>query len=370
MIVSGVHNADVVLRGRRREVRKQYRIDVPIEFQRASRNDFVPAIEIDFASRGPVVLSSFAGRLWSPHVPAERQESPGVVDLPGRHAERHAMTETEFAALAGGAARYVYHGPSHDDPLERVRGILHSVRIGGWTPARDLPTLGDEAAKSVLWSDRAATERRLRQAAERILIVDGKVWTELDEPALSLGADPGQGRREVRIWLRTILGDNTTKALRHFRLDRMDDILDWGRRQGSSVVQVGKLKDDTVVLLDRYRIVEPWTPKRDDARIMLAARLYRPMTESGALVSLLPSAAVDAFVALKKFWLDGDECEVSTPELYGHLKTLAQAIEALSGLSDEAFDRRRKAREGISPVLARWHSHEEARYAQTDAFSP
>jgi hypothetical protein len=170
----------------------------------------------------------------------------------------------------------------------------------------------------------------------------------------------------------------------------MDDILDWAEHQGRIVVPLSKPlepfvsseppfksrapeiepKDDTVPIMDRYRIVGTWRPERDDARVVLAERSYRPMTECGALVSLLPSTAVDAFIALKRFWLQSDECDASTPELYGHLKTLAGAIDALSGLSEEEFDRRRKAREGISPLLARWHSHEEARYAPVQALAP
>lgn len=370
MIVSAAHSADVVLRGRRRETRKQYRIDVPIEFQHVTRGDLAPAIEIDFAGHGSVVISSFAGRLWRPHLPEVRRERPGTIDFPGPYAEANAMTEPEMAVWAGGVVTPLRRGFTHDDPLERPRGIFTSGYNGRWIAARDLPALGDDDVKSVLWTDRPAIERRLRQAAERILIVDGKVWIELEEPALTLARDPQGDRRAIHIWLQQTRGAREQYALRHFRLDRMEDMLDWAKHQGSSVVPAGRLTDPSVALVDQYRIIEPWSPKRDDARLVLASRLYRTMTDGGALVSLLPSVAVDSFIALKKFWLLPDDCAASTPELYGHLKTLGQAIEALSGLSDEDFDHRRKAREGFSTVLARWHSHEEARYVRAEALTP
>jgi hypothetical protein len=179
MIVSAAHSADVVLRGRRREIRKQYRIDVPIEFQQVARQDLAPAIEIDFASHGSVVVSTFAGRLWRPHLPEERREQRGTIDFPGRYAEVNAMTVAEMAAWAGGVVTHLQRGFTHDDPLQRPRGIYTSGYNGRWIAAQDLPVLADDDVKSVLWSDRPAIEHRLRQSAERILIVDGKVWTEL-----------------------------------------------------------------------------------------------------------------------------------------------------------------------------------------------
>lgn len=369
MIVSAAHSADVVLRGRRRETRKQYRIDVPIEFQQVTRKELAPAIEIRLANFGSVVVSSFAGRLWRPHVRGAGRVA-GTINFLGRYAEDNAMTEAEMAAWAGGAVTQLRRGFTHDDPLERPRGIYTSGYNGRWIAAQDLPVLVDDEVKSVLWSDRPAIEQRLRRSAESILIVDGKVWTELAEPALTLAKDTHGGRRAVHVHFQQSSSDGEPHALRHFRLDRMEDMLDWARHQGSSVVPVAGLRDPSVALVDEYRIIEPWSPKRDDARILLASRLYRTMTDGGALVSLLPSVAVDSFIALKRFWLQPDDCAASTPELYGHLKTLGQAIEALSGLSAEAFDHRRKAREGFSPVLARWHSHEEARYARAEALTP
>lgn len=370
MIISCVYNADVLLRGRRREIRRQYRLDVPIEFARVSRKDLVPAIEIRFdrpgKSKRPVVISSCAGRLWRPHVPVERREVRGVEDLPGPYAEQHAMTEAEFAALAGGAAEYNGRGVTHDDPLKRERGSF-LVERNAWTPASAMRLLEDDDIRSVLWSDRPKTEARLRTAAEGILIVDGMVWTQQSEPVLELFADDANGRREVRI----AFDERSWHSIRHFRLDRLDDIVDWAARQGSSVVPVKNgLQDAAVHLRDGCRMVGDWTPKRDDARVVLAGRLYAVLHEGAPLVSLLPSSAVDALVSLKLFWQRPAECACSTPELYGHLRTIAAAIEALSGLSDEEFGARRRMRTAISPLLVRWHSHEEARYAPAEAPAP
>lgn len=380
MIVSAVHNADVVLRGRRREVRGCYRLDVPIDFVQVARRDMIPALEVDAHSwrsgTRRIVVLSHGGRLWRPHVPVERREEPTIEDLPGEHAERHAMTEAEFADLAGGAALMVRGTPTHDDPLRRARGVTANGRgPARYTPARDLSVLAEADVKETLWSDRADAERRLRAAAEDILIVDGRIWKRMEEPVLTLHASGTRTEtiREVRIRadvppLRAACWD----SLRHFRLDRLDEALDWGNRQGASVVRARSnwRRDRDVVPVRRdfvvvgsVSVLEPGILSRDDARFVLASRARRALHEGDELVSLLPSAAVDAFVALREFLRDPDASSASTLDLYGHLDTLAEGVEALSGLTDLEFKARGRTRDEISPALKRWRSHEMMHHA-------
>ena len=92
-IVSALYQADVLPARKRNEVRRPYRIDVPVEFARASRKDLVPAVEIvNLNSRGvelPVLtlhgLRRAAVAALRRQPPADRQAGTMRTDRGGRN---------------------------------------------------------------------------------------------------------------------------------------------------------------------------------------------------------------------------------------------------------------------------------------------
>lgn len=363
-IVSVVHDADVVLRGRRRESREAFRHDVPLSIRDVGRSDLSDAIRIeqDDARDSYVLQADREGTLWRPFVPPDRR-AYHLNPLPSRRAELDAQTVDEFATALRGDR------PIEFDPLTRRRSALQGANLSHMRMearmravaarhATRLPRLEDCDAVRTLWSDRAEADRRLRAEADNLLLVDGRVWIRQSEPFLTLVAN-GEAR-EVRARLDRPWGGS---ALHTFRLDRLDDLLSWGRgRQGVAAVPVRKGGDAADIGMGgRFEVMRPEVLRRDDAREVLRGRVHDCLYATAQIISQVPSVGIDAYVDLKRFDADPD-CAIPTPDLYAGLRRLAEAIAGITGLTDHGFVAQRRFRTAANPVLWRWDSFEIGRY--------
>lgn len=200
VIASLVYDADVVRRGRRRESREMFRHDVPVEIREIERAALTPAVRIDDGKDVYVFEADGEGTLWRPFVPKSRRPTStrGENILPGEQAESAAQTAAEFVQVVTGV-----HPPGQD-PLERrlygvdFRRMNHlpfneRMARADASHAKRLPRIEESDVRTTLWSERPRSEQRLREAAERLRIVEGKVWIRQPEPVLALVR-----RREAR----------------------------------------------------------------------------------------------------------------------------------------------------------------------------
>lgn len=366
VIASLVYDADVVRRGRRRESRETFRHDVPVEIREIERSSLTPAVRIDDGKDVYVFEGDGDGFLWRPFVPKSRRPTStrGENILPGAHAESVAQTVAEFVQVVTDV-----HPPGQD-PLERrhygvdFRRMNHlpfnerMVRADA-SHARRLPRIEDSDVRTTLWSERSRSEQRLREATERLRIVEGKVWIRQPEPVLALVR-----RREARRLEVHPAGPLYNATLTAFRLDRFDEIIAWAAsRHGFAVVPPVKgAGSNEPVIEHRYELLRPEICRRDDAREILAAKAHFILSVAHRMLATLPVRGVDAYVDLKRFVDDPVSCGLSTPALFGRLETLREAAASLAGLGEDGFAAQGKLRQAISRVQGRWNFTESHRY--------
>lgn len=379
MFISALHYADVILPGRRKEVRGDFRHDIPIDIPEVSKKDLAPAIIIRSGKAEPgkpVVLSAYHGRLFAPYVPQVRMAGGPKYGYGFLQDCREAMTIAEFQALAGGQAPIINFSVRHDDPLPRRRGTsaVSDNRLT-YTPASEFPRLEDVDVKKLQWNERPRVEEQVRRAAADLLVVDGKIWRVEDEPVLMAGTGLHRDRQARMVDVSFNTAPSHRDSLRQFRLDRMDDAVDWlSSRQGRSSVPLKQSRvlwkqaplDPEIAIVADFEIVDASVLRRDDARVCLSSRCPDLVKKAQGMVGLLPSDAVDAFVTLKRFvrqepW---DE-SVPTAELFDSLIRLDEAVADLQGLDSQQFKDRKSLREGIAPLLSRWASHDSKLHTAT-----
>ena len=372
LFISALHHADVILPGRRKEARGDFRHDIQIEIPEVSKKDLAPAIVVRSSKvepGKPVVISAYHGRLFAPHVPQARMAGGPRYGYGFLQDHQEAMTTAEFQALAGGRAAIIIFGVRHDDPLPRRRGTaaVSDNRLT-YTPASEFPRLDDVEVKTLLWSERPRVEEQVRRAAAALLAVDGRIWRVEDEPVLMAGTGLHRERQARLVDVSFNTAPNHRDSLRQFRLDRMDDVVDWlSSRQGKSSVPLKQAAvDPEIAIVADFEIVDPSVLRRDDARVCLRSRCPDLVKTAQGMVGLLPSDAVDAFAALKRFVRqEAVEEGVPTAELFARLTRLDEAVADLQGLDAQQFKDRKSLREGIAPLLSRWASHESKLHAAT-----
>ena len=166
-------------------------------------------------------------------------------------------------------------------------------------------------------------------------MVDDRIWIESEEPVLQLALSYDRRAREISPLIPQSHFD--WQSLRHFRLDRIDDMRSWAARQGKSVVQVpkGAARPD-IAMAGRVAVHEPSLLKRDDARVVLLSRLGRVLHEGAILARLIPAAAVDSYVELQRIKRAGKRGPAPTSEMYRHMEIFNGAVVALSGAERRA----------------------------------
>lgn len=371
MFVSALHHADVILPGRRKEARGDFRHDIQIDIPEISQNDLTPAIIVRGAKPDPgkpVIISAYQGRIFAPHLPQARMFAGTRSDYRFMQDHREAMTAAEFQALAGGRVAIINFSVRHDDPLPRRRG---TAAVSGnrltYTPASDFPRLDDVEVKKLMWSERPRVEEQVRRAAADLLVVDGRIWRAENEPVLMAATGLHRERLARLVDVSFDTAPSHKYSLRQFRLDRMDDAVDWlSSRQGRTTVPLKQAVDfdPEIAVAADFEILDPCVLRRDDARVCLQSRSSDLVRTAQGMVGLLPSDAVDAFAALKLFdrqdpWQEG----TPTSDLFAELIRLDEAVAELEGLDSEQFKDRKSLREGVAPLLSRWLSHESKLHA-------
>ncbi len=371
LVVSLAYDADVERKGRRRESREAFRHDVPIEIRELPRKELAPAVRIVERGERTTLLGDPDGGLWGPFVPpAEprrvKHQRPKGAPAGGAAVERAAQPVADFVAAVAGRT------PMCRDPLERRRSALQDHDLSHLTYQRRLdeemaahatrlPRIEESDVRRVLWSERPAAEARLRCAAEDLLVVDGRIWCRLTEPALAMNGHGGERRTAVS-W-----APPHWHALSEFRLDRMDDLVAWAAsRQGIAAIPP-KGRGSEVVHDVEVAVLRPEALRRDDARELLAARLHPVLYASAKILAQTPARGVDLHVDLKRFLADPAGCALPTPDLYARLAELGTATEAMAGLDRDGFTAREQVRSEVSPLLQRWNAFEIQRYPAPDA---
>jgi hypothetical protein len=373
-IVSLAYDADVERTGKRNESRETFRHDVPLEIPEIERSALEPAIVIADHLGEHVIQADADGALWLPFVPPDRRGR----DLPARRvpsgetAERLAQTVDEFACAIGGL-----RPPGHD-PLDRRSHGLDSNRMNhlpyaerlaraAASHATMLPKIEESDVRRILWSERPQSERRLREAADRLRIVNGKIWVRRPEPVLALSRY--REERRIAVYLD---GARDYTALTCFRLDRFEELVAWATsRQGLAAVRPPKgCAPDALCIEHRFELLKCGICRRDDAREMLAGRLDGVLFAARKILSVLPALGVDAYIDLKRFFQDQKSSNPSTPALFDSLEALRAAAAGLSGLDEEGFAAQVQIRHLISPLQTRWQQIEARRYPPMTASEP
>lgn len=356
-ILPALHVADVILKGKRRESRETFRIDVPVQIRELKRSDLETAIRIDLRSKGvgaPIELQADReGRYMVPRLPSGGVEIRSIGD------DREALDEDGVRAIAVDPMRYRY---GHSDPFPRLTTVVRNRRD---TPVTQVPTIEDAAVKEVIWSSAGKEAANLQRSADELAFVDGKLWKVVDEPCWSV--DDINRRRTAMIEIVGAAYHNSWYALRHFRLDRLDAAHQWfSSPEGKSTLPVkGGAAVDELDVVDRYELTGRTVLRRDDARFIAESRVSAIRGYAGDLVGYLPANAVDAYLRLVRFAAKMEpERSRPMPDTYEDLRILHSALERVHGLGDRAEGRRDRARRYTGPALARWDALEAALHPQ------
>lgn len=266
------YQADAIPKGSRKARRINLWAPAEFEISTVSAKDLQPdAFMIEpllddtgFARGRPLSLSAYDDALWSPMKPLRFLGSVKAIS----HLEP--ISAESYIAQSIGAYDVIMVS---DDPIRAAHDKELSPDDGADFPAPK--TLReDEFDGKILWNNRADALARHIEAARDVLFVGDAVYTRRPEPTWTVVPQPEWGHTEIGL---TGLQVGIEASAQRFRIDRLDDAIEW---QSSQHPQLPHCVKGTLVRAD-FSLA-----RRND--LACAVRDLAPTALHGPITTVLP----------------------------------------------------------------------------------